>query len=255
MPIFLSPDMILPIVAGSVLLLLVSVFVVSFVALYQRKKQNLQAQFAQTLLQSQLEIQENTLNYVAKELHDNLGITASLVKINLNTIDSTRPEAIPGKIAEAKENVMQLIADIKALSVQLDGDQIKRYGLWTTIRQDLERIKKTGVFNTSYTQQEGLPELDPGKATILYRMVQELLNNALKHSRAKNIIVNTYIKGNLLILDLSDDGCGFDWEAKKLSGGAGLLNLTGRANLIHATLDFKSTAGSGTTATITLPLS
>lgn len=150
---------------------------------------------------------------------------------------------------------MQLIADIKALSVQLDGDQIKRYGLWTTIRQDLERIKKTGVFNTSYTQQEGLPELDPGKATILYRMVQELLNNALKHSRAKNIIVNTYIKGNLLILDLSDDGCGFDWEAKKLSGGAGLLNLTGRANLIHATLDFKSTAGSGTTATITLPLS
>lgn len=230
------------------------VFLFSFIALQQRKKEKMRENFAETLLQSQLEIREDTLRHVAKELHDNLGITASLVKINIITMEAGKAEQLPDNLAEAKSNILKLIADIKALSVQLDSDRVTRAGLWTSINNDIERINRSGALKASLTTSGTLPEPDPGKATILYRMVQELLNNALKHSKAKIINVNAYLNGNSLILEVSDDGSGFDWEAKKSSGGAGLLNLSGRAALIKASLQFNSTPGSGTKATIELPL-
>jgi len=236
------------------LLLSIVIFAAYLVYVRRKRHQKDKAQFAQTLLQSQLEIREDTLKHVAKELHDNLGITASLVKINIITMEAGQPERLPENLSEAKTNILKLIADIKALSVQLDSDRVSRTGLWSSIRNDIERINKSGVFAAELRLQGNLPEPEAGKATILYRMVQELLNNAIKHSKAKNLKVNALLNGNSLILEVSDDGSGFDWEAKLNCGGAGLLNLSGRAALIKASLQFKSTPGNGTTATIELPL-
>lgn len=244
-----------------ILLVLMGVFIIllSFVfgqkkKLFLLEKEQAAEAFRQTLLQSQLEIREDTLKHVAKELHDNLGITASLVKINIITMEAGQPERLPENLSEAKTNILKLIADIKALSVQLDSDRVSRTGLWSSIRNDIERINRSGVFAAELQLQGNLPEPEAGKATILYRMVQELLNNAIKHSKAKNLKVNALLNGNSLILEVSDDGSGFDWEAKLNSGGAGLLNLSGRAALIKASLQFKSAPGNGTTATIELPL-
>lgn len=237
-------------------------FIILFTIAYRQRvnkylveKKLMQHAFQQTLLQSQLEIQEQTLQQVSRELHDNLGISASLVKIHLTTLPLENAELLPVKVEETKDLVRQLITDIKALSVRLDGDRVGRVGLIKSIGTEIERINKTGQFTASLTQDGSTPEIDPGKATILYRMVQEILNNAVKHSQAKNINVNVQTSDKNLTLAISDDGCGFDWEAKRNSGGAGLFNLTNRANLIQAVLSFTSATGKGTTVTIELPIS
>lgn len=255
-----SEEIINTIIFGTVLLLFLAIIIVLSVIQYKNRqkkhkteKQYLQSQFAQTLLQSQLEIQEQTLQQVSRELHDNLGISASLVKIHLTTLPLDNAELLPGKIEETKELVRQLITDIKALSVGLDGDRVARIGLIKAIGTEVGRINKTGQFNVALTHDGSRIEIDPGKSTILYRMVQEILNNAVKHSGAKNINVNVGTSDKSLILAISDDGCGFDWETRKNSGGAGLFNLTNRANLIQAVLSFQSASGSGTTVTIQLP--
>lgn len=253
-------DVALVIIVGTVVLILLSYFIIMFFYTYKSKYKEHQAEvvqikldFSQTLLQSQLEIQEQTLQQVSRELHDNLGISASLVKIHLTTLPLENPELLPVKVDETKDLVRQLITDIKALSVRLDGDRVGRVGLIKAIGTEIERINKTGQFTATLTQESGNPEIEPGKATILYRMIQEILNNAVKHSQAKNINVNVQTSDKNLTLAISDDGCGFDWETKKNSGGAGLFNLTNRANLIQAVLSFNSAPGNGTIVTIELP--
>lgn len=249
------------VISITLIFLIGALFIVVYVNLYNEKKRKhreerelLQVQFSQTLLQSQLEIQEQTLQQVSRELHDNLGISASLVKIHLTTLPLENPELLPVKVEETKDLVRQLITDIKALSVRLDGDRVGRVGLIKSIGTEIERINKTGQFIATLNYDGSIPDIDPGKATILYRMVQEILNNAVKHSQAKNINVNVQTSDKNLTLAISDDGCGFDWEAKRNSGGAGLFNLTNRANLIQAVLSFNSVAGNGTTVTIELPI-
>ncbi len=96
--------------------------------------------------------------------------------------------------------------------------------------------------------------MDNDKAVILYRMAQEILNNTVKHSGAKQITVLLKASGNLFTLAFSDDGVGFDIEKKMNSGGAGLNNLQNRARLINAQLTMQSTPGNGTGVTIELPL-
>ena len=92
------------------------------------------------------------------------------------------------------------------------------------------------------------------KATILYRMAQEVLNNMVKHSRAKKITVLLNASEKLITLVISDDGIGFSISEKMNSGGAGLSNLQNRAALIKATLLMQSTPGNGSQTTIELPV-
>ena len=85
-------------------------------------------------------------------------------------------------------------------------------------------------------------------------MAQEVLNNMLKHSQAKQISILLRATQNFVTLAISDDGIGFDIEEKRKSGGAGLANLENRARLINANLVMQSTPGNGTAVTIELPL-
>lgn len=256
-----NADILIAIIAGSLLLFLLCTFIIAFLTLYQRKrqfykieKQKLQAEFAQTLLQSQLEIQEQTLRHISHELHDNLGQVASLIKINLTTLQFDDTIKAIEKIENTKDLTRQLIADLKSLSVSLGTDRITQTGLVKALETEVERLNKTEQFIASLTQEGNIPVLDNDKSVILYRMAQEILNNMVKHSGANQITILLKASGNLFTLAFSDDGVGFDVEEKKNSGGAGLLNLQNRARLINAQLIIDSTPGNGTHVTVELPL-
>ena len=249
------------VVAITLLLLLITAFVILFLFLYQKKyyqhkkeKAQLQSLFAQSLLQSQIEIQEQTLQHIGRELHDNLGQVASLIKINLNTLQLSNADAATEKIEYTKELTRQLITDIKSLSVSLGSDRITETGLYKAIETEVDRINKTGLFTATYTLQGRLPDIDKDKAVILYRMVQEVLNNMVKHSKASQIDISICTNDNLFILAFKDDGMGFNVEEKMNASGAGLKNLKTRALLINAQLHIQSSPGAGTQVTIELPL-
>ncbi len=249
------------VIAITLLLILITLFVIFFLFFYQKRyyqyikeKQLLQSQFSQSLLQSQIEIQEQTLQHISRELHDNLGQVASLIKINLNTINLSDTQKAEAKIEDTKDLTRQLIADIKSLSVSLGSDRISQVGLVKAIETEVERLNKTGQFNATYELLGVVPEIDKDKSVILYRMAQEVLNNMVKHSRAKQINISLQVKDNILTSLFRDNGIGFNMEQQENSSGAGFRNLKNRALLINAKLDVQSVPGNGTTITIELPL-
>ena len=248
-------------IAGFLILLLTVFFIVVVLAVRYRKRKReneaLRSQFSEQLLKSQLEIQEQTLQHVSRELHDNIGQIASLVKINLNTIKPGDPEKYASKIENTKELVKQLMMDIKLLSTSLNGDKITKIGLFAALENEAEKINKTGAFTSRFTQHDNIPPVNDEKSIIIYRMLQEILNNAMKHSQASEIIMDAYYRNNKFVLVVSDNGKGFNVPEKladKKDTGNGLLNLQERAKVIKATVYFESNPGTGTVTTIKTPL-
>ena len=111
----------------------------------------------------------------------------------------------------------------------------------------------TGKFSASCQVQGALPDIDKDKAIILYPMAQEVLNNMVKHSGAKEIKISLTANENLFILAFIDDRIGFNAEEKINAPGAGLRNLKNWALLINAQLHIQSFPGNGTQITIELP--
>ncbi len=241
-------------------LILIFFVVITLAIRYRRRKkenEEMRVLFSEQLLASKVEIQEQTLQHVSRELHDNLGQVASLIKINLNTLQLKDPGKAEAKLANTKELVKQLIADIKILSVSLNTDKINKIGLLRAFRIEEEKLLKTGVFDVALTLPETLPVIDGEKEIIIYRMVQEILNNTIKHSQAKRIAITVSYSGKALEVLISDNGVGFDAE-KKLSDksdmGNGLVNLQSRAKVINATYNIISTPGNGSESNIIIPL-
>lgn len=251
-------DLITLVVTFFVFMLLIFFIVITLAIRYRkRKKENeiLRVEFSEQLLKSQLEIQEQTLQFVSRELHDNIGQVASLIKINLNTMQVENMGVLETKITDTKELVKQLITDLKVLSSSLSGDKMTKVGLMKALQNEADRLNRTGMFKAHFVQETNIPPIHDDKAIILYRMAQEVLNNALKHSGAKEISLHADIDGNnKFILTISDDGRGFDVEEKLKDvndTGNGLLNLQQRAKVINGSITFKSVPGSGSTTIIT----
>lgn len=259
MPEQFATDLIATIAAFLVLMLTVFLIVIVLAVRYRhRKRENeeLRSQFSEQLLKSQLEMQEQTLQHVSRELHDNIGQIASLVKINLSTIKLEDPQKSAGKLENTKELVRQMMTDIKLLSTSLNGDKLAKVGLFNALQNEADKVNKTGVFSSRFTQHDNIPPVNDEKAIIIFRMVQEILNNAMKHSEASEINIDAYYRQNSFILSVSDNGRGFNVAEKladKKDTGNGLLNLQERAKVIKATVHFESAEGKGTTTTITTP--
>lgn len=256
-----NEEIILTIFLGSLLILFFALSIIFLFIAFKnknnqsiREKEEAERYFAQTLLQSQLEIKEQTLRHIAFELHDNLGQIASLIKINLNTLHLNEPEKAIEKIEATKELTRQLIADLKSLSVSLNGDRISQLGLVKGLHDEVERINRTGLLTVSLDVPESFPPLAESPTIIVYRMVQEVLNNIVKHSQATSVQISLKVVENLFTLVIRDNGVGFNPEDKMKSGGSGLLNLQSRARLIQAAFSIESSPGQGTRISIALPL-
>ncbi len=250
------------IITSSIFLLVVISSFLLFINSYIKRntkhkieKLQLHSQFSQSLLQSQLEMKEQTLQHISYELHDNLGQIASLIKINLNTIRLDDQVNATVKVEDTKELVRQLIMDIKSLSLSLNSDRVAQLGIAKALENEVDRLNKTGHFVASLQGEGTIPRLDVNTTIILYRMVQEIINNMVKHSGAKTIKVSHRTIENLFILVCSDDGNGFNVEEEKIRrGGSGLANLQNRAKLINAQLTIESSPENGTVISIELPI-
>lgn len=258
---FGNEEIVVTILLGTTLTLFFAIVIVFLFALFNNKnklnildKERTKKAFERALLQAQLEIKEQTLQHIAYELHDNLGQIASLIKINLNTLQFNDLPKAEQKIQDTKELVRQLITDLKLLSLSLTGDVIAKVGIIKGLENEVEKINRTGLF-TALLEQDGIiPSLDANTTIILYRMSQEIINNIVKHSGARHIKILLRSTKNIFTLAYSDDGEGFNINEKLKSGGAGLLNLQSRAKLINAQLFINSTPDAGTTITIELPI-
>lgn len=213
---------------------------------YYNEKQELQSQYQQSLLRTQLEIQEQTLKTISQEIHDNVGQVLSLAKLNLNTL----PNSSDPKIQDTKNLVSKAIKDLRNLSHSLHSDVIAELGLQQSIANELKIIGNTQVFETELNVSGSSFNIDTQKEMVLFRIVQEALNNCIKYSAAKKITVSLHYQPQLFILQIQDDGKGFNAHENI---GIGMKSMLNRAQLIGGTFNLNSVTGKGTVVTIELP--
>jgi signal transduction histidine kinase len=262
-----NQEVVVTIIACIGLFVLLCAAIIRFPFLYEKKKkrherelEEMQKKYEQETLRSQLEAQEQTRIYIARELHDNIGTLSSLVKINLNLIDTTDSEEKKKEwIEESKEIVKKLITEVKQLSLDLNTDRLQTVGLVQMLQQDVQRMQRLNLFLIKMSTEGEERKLSPDQQIILYRICQELMHNIIKHSGAKNVSVSVVYEPARLYITISDDGVGFDIKAtgnrKKEKQGSGLTNLRNRIQLIGGKLVMKSFPGSGVICYIDVPFS
>lgn len=230
---------------------LMSVFVVAMVVLHRhRQVQNkqkiiqIQSEHEKTLLNVENEIQQETLTQIGRELHDNIGQLLSLAKLSLN---SSKPE----KQTEGREYLNQIIKEVRALSKTLNLDWVESLSLDDFIRQQLEKIQSTGFCQTALESDGSFLELSKDQKLVLIRVIQECLNNAIKHAQPDLIDIRIAKKNHSRRLEIRDDGLGFD--TSQASQGSGMSNLKKRMETIGGKFYLTSEVGTGTHITLELP--
>ncbi len=225
---------------------------------YQQEVLGLRESFNQIILKSKLEIQEQTLSHIAKELHANFSHLVSLININLTAALASNEAGIKKHIHETKRLAKQLMSDLKVLSVTMNTDHIMRTGFACALEVELQRLQNTGKYSVDYRYEGENLRLPPEKEIILYRLSQEILNNIVMHSEATKITVLLSTENSCLKLEISDNGKGFDMEeARERSvekSSTGLLNISGRAEMINAKLIIQSANQQGTHVTVIIPI-
>ena len=244
-------DILITIVIASVFLVLIGFFLLLIVFIFLRRQRKFQQErdemknrFDQTILRTQLEIQEQTFSHISQEIHDNIGQVLSLVRLNLSTFSHSVPEE---KFEHTDQLLGKAIKALRELSHSLQTNRIHEIGIIESIRQLMITLQKTGRYQTRLEIEDSFTGIDKDTDLILFRMIQEIVNNIIKHAAATAISIE--ITGNPAEtkLVITDNGFGFDTEKLKKAGkGIGLQNIFNRAKMIHATVDIKSAPGSGT---------
>jgi signal transduction histidine kinase len=264
MPASHSQVLSLIIIASTLLLAFFGSVIVRYIFLYQRKRfrhqrevLEMQEAFTQTLLQSKLEIQEQTLDHIAKELHANFSHLVSLININLSEILPQSNSDVQNSILETKSLAKQLLSELKALSASLNTDHIMHIGFVKALDNELTRLGNNKRFQITFSKTGQEYRLSPEQEIILFRLCQEVLNNALKYSKASSIRASLQYSPELFILQLEDNGIGFDIDQALRQGAekesTGLVNIRKRARLIGAEVSIDSRLNEGTAVTITVP--
>jgi signal transduction histidine kinase len=224
-------------------------------------KQNLQQQrineletekqLAATELVLKGEEQERTR--LAKDLHDGLGGMLSGIKYSMNTMKGNL--ILTPDNAQAFERSMDMldssIKEMRRVAHNLMPEALVKFGLDTALRDFCNEILQSGALNVTY-QSVGMEDRNPDNTTAItvYRIVQELLNNTLKHAAAKSAIVQLHRTEEQLVVTVEDDGKGFNKAILRTSGGIGWSNIQNRVEFLKGKMDVQSEEGKGTSVHI-----
>jgi signal transduction histidine kinase len=225
-----------------------------------RKKmetENIQKQInhQKQLTQASIDGQENERREIGKELHDSVGQQLTTIKLFLDIAKgSAADENTDRMLDNAIKSVANVIDEVRALSRSLVPSTLNDLGLVESIYELIASMNRTQALTIDF-RHSGLREtgLKENQQLTLFRIIQEQLNNIIKHAQAKHAVVQLSNENHYLILDISDDGRGFD--KKTLRKGVGLMNMKNRAELFGGSFEINSEPGQGCRVRISLPLS
>ncbi len=203
------------------LLIIVLTMIFVYVIFIRKKTTLLIAQkekdmhFEKELATSQVEMKEQTLNYIGQELHDDLGQKLSVVRLRQNQLVTKLKDKEKEELSELNELLGECIQDIRNLSKTLITQQIIHFGLVESIEREIQRIKKLRLLKIDFLTQKHDIDISPKHGLILFRIIQESINNILKHSGAKNVAIQLEDSFQELKITISDNGKGFSMNSTK----------------------------------------
>ena len=237
-----------------VLLLITLIFLFLFIQKKKKKyfleKIKFKENYTKELAKSQNEIRERALENLSWEIHDNVGQLLSVSKLQLNILESKVADKNKDAVVEVAQLVSRSLQDLRALSKSLNPVSIKKIGLVKAIELEIDRYNRLNFIKAALEIINEPFRLDKEKETILFRIIQEFIHNAIKHAKASELKVHLLFINNNIEITVKDNGVGFDITKENAQKGIGLLNMKGRAELIKAEFRLTSQKGIGTTGFI-----
>jgi signal transduction histidine kinase len=230
------------IIITTIFILLLAVFVIALVYKYKKRQQR----YEEDLLTARLEMQEQTLQHIARELHDNIGARLTRSKLTLATLAYHQPDVCKSNVDGCLEELTTVMNDLRALGQSLDGDYIAANGLPGALQQEVLRTQKSGI-QASLLINCDMPAMSDVAELLIFRIVQEAIQNVLKHAGATSVTVAVACSKNTLTISITDDGCGIAPSPVK---GMGIINMKRRAAIIGGQFNLQPAPGGGTMATL-----
>jgi signal transduction histidine kinase len=204
------------IIITTLFILILVALIVLILFLYQRRRiayqkglEMLRSDFEKTLLTTQLEIQEQTFQNISREIHDNIGLSLTLAKLNLNTINWNGPGHTQEKVGGSINFISRAIEDLNYISKALHTGFIEENGLLKALELEINKIQKLGIFTIRYHVTGSPVYMQTQKELVIFRIMQEVLNNSIKHSGATVIMVVLNYQSSLVEIEINDNGKGF----------------------------------------------
>jgi signal transduction histidine kinase len=248
-------DIMFAIIFATVLLVLLAGFLFFFFLKYRyrsneyiKEREIMKKTFEQTLLQSQIEVQEATFSVLGKELHDNVGQLLSSTKMLLG-ITQRNMAHTPETLNIAVETLGKAINELRSLSKSLDKEWLDQFNLLENLSTEINRINEAKMLAIHFSHPGKLP-LKAEEQIILFRIIQEALQNAIKHSEAQNILIEIETQAENIIVTITDDGKGFKTIS---SDGLGIRNMKHRTKQLGGNITWNIPAN-GSSITIHLPV-
>ena len=240
--------------------LLIVLFVIVFVLMYQRRMINHHEQLKviddnqkEELLKASVSAQEKERSRVGANLHDDIAPNLSVIKLGINNlIDKKTGRLKEENLKVLKKQIDETIELMRGISKELVPAVLNEFGLKSAIGELCHRIEQNSEIRV-HLKLDDLERMDQKVELELYRMIQELANNCMKHSKATLFTVEYDKNAQNQKFRVSDNGSGFNLNGSGLDGkmGIGLKNLKARASLIGAEMKIQSEENKGTRTEIT----
>ena len=246
------------------IIVLLATLIITLIYLYQKKQlayheslDKLKLDHEKNILKTQVEIQENTFENISREIHDNINLSLTLAKLNLNTINWGEKQKSESLITASVDLLSEAINDLSDISKSMNPEIISNQGLINAIEKEITRIERTGHFKIYFAITGDPIYMDAQKELVVFRIIQESINNIIKHAKASQIEIELYFNNDRLGLTIIDNGNGFSMDTfdnnPDRKHKAGLKNMRTRATMFNGDLTIKSKPGAGTNIFVTIP--
>ena len=250
-------QVVVTIVAVIGILLFLGVLLLVMLFYYNNKKgqmskeqQLMRATFEKQLLESKLEMQEQTFSMISQEIHDNVGQILSLAKVQLGILEEQHGIR-NDLVTNAKESISLAMTELRDIAKSLSTQRLQQLSLKESVEQEIRRINRSGFIHIGSMVLGVEKNIPDQQKLIVFRMVQEGFQNIIKHAGATEVAVSMDYAENHLRIAIADNGNGFDPEKEmKKNEGLGLQNIMRRAEMVGGKASVSSQEGKGSTLEI-----
>jgi signal transduction histidine kinase len=220
----------------------------------EQKIQKLEDEKKLMAAQSILVGQEKERERIARELHDGIGVLLSTASIHFSSVESKTDKETSEMIKKANKLLKDASKEVRQISHNMMPGVLSKFGLQEAIEDLFEDVEEAGDMQTDLDIALGDERLAENTEIMIYRIVQEMLNNTLKHAQASAVSMSLTKQNDKLIIEYKDNGVGFDETKLPKNKNLGLLGIRTRAEYLGGSVEMKSEPGKGVYYRITIPL-
>lgn len=227
------------------LCIVIAIFFANRLVNYIERLNDQRSMMNKRILSAVLRTEERSRSQFAKELHDGMGPLLSSAKMSLSALSTKNMSQEQCEILQNSRFVIdEAIRSVREISSNMSPQVLTDFGLAQGLHNFISRISALHTINIEFNTNLHEERFDNDVEVVTYRVVCELINNSLKHSKCSQIDIIVMLKGDILSLHYKDNGCGFNPDAV-ISCGMGLSNITSRIDSLNGDIEIKSKEGSG----------